>query len=145
MVWAYFCWRDGGGLVIAFFSLPVGVADFCGCRVFGGLPVAGQNDCVGLPRPQRCYGGLLTGGSTADCSTTPAKLQQSSKKTTSDIAAPNPAGFLECFLVVHPLGAPAFFLHWKPQRNLSWFVGIVLLLQQAPNFSVTGTLGPLSS
>ncbi|KAJ1172634.1 hypothetical protein NDU88_004478 [Pleurodeles waltl] len=62
MVWVYFCWRDGGGLVIAFFSLTFGVADFCGCRVFGGLPVAGQNDRGGLPRPRRCYGGLLTGG-----------------------------------------------------------------------------------
>ncbi|KAJ1097335.1 hypothetical protein NDU88_002459 [Pleurodeles waltl] len=60
MAWAYFCWRDGGGLVIACFALPVGVADFCGCRVFGGLPVAGQNDRGGLPRPRRCYGGLLT-------------------------------------------------------------------------------------
>ncbi|KAJ1202718.1 hypothetical protein NDU88_006515 [Pleurodeles waltl] len=62
MVWAYFCWRDGGGLVIASFSLPFGLADFCGCRVFGGLPVAGQNDRGGFPRPRRCYGGLLTGG-----------------------------------------------------------------------------------
>ncbi|KAJ1200320.1 hypothetical protein NDU88_004144 [Pleurodeles waltl] len=62
MVWAYFCWRDGGGLVIAIFSLSFGVADFCGCRVFGGLPVAGQNVRGGLPRPRRCYGGLLTGG-----------------------------------------------------------------------------------
>ncbi|KAJ1212984.1 hypothetical protein NDU88_000623 [Pleurodeles waltl] len=44
-------------------------------------------------------------GSTADCSRTPAKLQQSSKKTTSDIEAPNPAGVLDCFLVVHALGA----------------------------------------
>ncbi|KAJ1188188.1 hypothetical protein NDU88_004951 [Pleurodeles waltl] len=60
MVWAYFCWRDRGGLVIAIFSLTFGVADFCGCRVFGGLQVAGQNDRGGLPR--RCYGGLLTGG-----------------------------------------------------------------------------------
>ncbi|KAJ1207008.1 hypothetical protein NDU88_002401 [Pleurodeles waltl] len=61
MVWAYFCWRDGGGLVIASFPLTFGVEDFCWCRVFGGLPVAGQNDCGGLPRPRRCYGGLLTG------------------------------------------------------------------------------------
>ncbi|KAJ1216004.1 hypothetical protein NDU88_003610 [Pleurodeles waltl] len=44
IVWAYFCWRDGGGLVIAIFSLTFGMADFCGCRVFGGLQVAGQND-----------------------------------------------------------------------------------------------------
>ncbi|KAJ1207906.1 hypothetical protein NDU88_003296 [Pleurodeles waltl] len=62
MEWAYFCWRDGGGLVIASFSLAVGVADFCGCRVFGGLPVAGQNDRGGFPRPRRCYGSLLNGG-----------------------------------------------------------------------------------
>ncbi|KAJ1206112.1 hypothetical protein NDU88_001521 [Pleurodeles waltl] len=62
MAWAYFCWRDGGGLVIAIFSLTFGVADFCGCRVFGGFQVAGQNDRGGLPRPRRCYGGLLTGG-----------------------------------------------------------------------------------
>ncbi|KAJ1143648.1 hypothetical protein NDU88_009953 [Pleurodeles waltl] len=62
MVWAYFCWRDGGGLVIAIFSLTFGVADFCGCRVFGGLPVAGQNDRGGLPQPRRCYGILLAGG-----------------------------------------------------------------------------------
>ncbi|KAJ1115002.1 hypothetical protein NDU88_003230 [Pleurodeles waltl] len=33
----------------------------------------------------------------------PAKPQQSSKKTTSNIVAPNPAGFLDCFLVVHAL------------------------------------------
>ncbi|KAJ1117143.1 hypothetical protein NDU88_005343 [Pleurodeles waltl] len=62
MEWAYFCWRDGGGLVIASFPLTFGVEDFCGCRVFGGLPVAGQNDRGGLPRLRRCYGGLLTGG-----------------------------------------------------------------------------------
>ncbi|KAJ1125597.1 hypothetical protein NDU88_004022 [Pleurodeles waltl] len=60
IVWAYFCWRDGGGLVIASFSLPFGVADFCGCQYFGGLPVVGQNDRGGLPR--RCYGDLLHGG-----------------------------------------------------------------------------------
>ncbi|KAJ1175075.1 hypothetical protein NDU88_000366 [Pleurodeles waltl] len=61
MAWAYFCWRDGGGLVIDSFSLPFGVADFCGCLYFGGLPVVGQNDCGGLPRPRRCSGGLLHG------------------------------------------------------------------------------------
>ncbi|KAJ1208395.1 hypothetical protein NDU88_003781 [Pleurodeles waltl] len=48
MAWAYFCWRDGGGLVIASFPLTFGVADFCGCRIFGGLPVAGQNDRGGV-------------------------------------------------------------------------------------------------
>ncbi|KAJ1210447.1 hypothetical protein NDU88_005811 [Pleurodeles waltl] len=62
MAWAYFCWRDGGGLVFASLTLAVGVADFCGCRVFGGLPLEGQNDRGGLPRPRRCCGGLLTGG-----------------------------------------------------------------------------------
>ncbi|KAJ1188330.1 hypothetical protein NDU88_005091 [Pleurodeles waltl] len=62
MAWAYFCRRDGGGLVIGSLSLTFGVADFCGCRNFGGLPVVGQNDRGGLPRPRRCYGGLLTGG-----------------------------------------------------------------------------------
>ncbi|KAJ1088823.1 hypothetical protein NDU88_001978 [Pleurodeles waltl] len=62
MAWAYFCWRDGGGLVIASLSLTFGVADFCGCRYFGGLPVVGQKDRGGLPRPRRCYGGLLSGG-----------------------------------------------------------------------------------
>ncbi|KAJ1149199.1 hypothetical protein NDU88_002014 [Pleurodeles waltl] len=61
MAWAYICWRDGGGLVIASFPLTFGVANYCGCRVFGGLPVAGQNDRGGLPRPRRCCGGLLAG------------------------------------------------------------------------------------
>ncbi|KAJ1195261.1 hypothetical protein NDU88_004542 [Pleurodeles waltl] len=60
MAWAYFCWRDGGGLVISSLSLTADVAAFSGGRVFGGLPVVGQNDPGGLPR--RCYGGLLTGG-----------------------------------------------------------------------------------
>ncbi|KAJ1175273.1 hypothetical protein NDU88_000561 [Pleurodeles waltl] len=35
----------------------------------------------------------------------PPKLQRSSKKTTSSIVAPNPASFLDCFLVVHALKA----------------------------------------
>ncbi|KAJ1132503.1 hypothetical protein NDU88_010812 [Pleurodeles waltl] len=61
MAWAYFCWRDGGGLVIASLSLTFGVADFCGCRYFGGWPVVGQNDRGGLPQPRRCYGGILSG------------------------------------------------------------------------------------
>ncbi|KAJ1131532.1 hypothetical protein NDU88_009868 [Pleurodeles waltl] len=39
IVWAYFCWCDGVGLVIASFSLAFGVADFCGCLYFGGLRV----------------------------------------------------------------------------------------------------------
>ncbi|KAJ1183534.1 hypothetical protein NDU88_000352 [Pleurodeles waltl] len=35
----------------------------------------------------------------------PSKPQQSSKKTTSNIIAPNPAGFINCFLLVHALRA----------------------------------------
>ncbi|KAJ1198613.1 hypothetical protein NDU88_002452 [Pleurodeles waltl] len=58
--WACLCWRDGGGLVISSLSLPADEAAFRGCRVFGGLPVGGQNDRGGLPR--RYNGGLLTGG-----------------------------------------------------------------------------------
>ncbi|KAJ1180600.1 hypothetical protein NDU88_005821 [Pleurodeles waltl] len=75
MVWAYFCWCDGGGLVIASFALTFGVAYVCGCRVFGGLPVAGQNDRGGLPQPQRCYGGLLTGGKTKTSNATTMDFQ----------------------------------------------------------------------
>ncbi|KAJ1090996.1 hypothetical protein NDU88_004124 [Pleurodeles waltl] len=41
----------------------------------------------------------------ADCSGTPAKPQQSSKKTPSDIVVPNPVGFLNCLLVVYAMGA----------------------------------------
>ncbi|KAJ1178880.1 hypothetical protein NDU88_004122 [Pleurodeles waltl] len=44
-------------------------------------------------------------GLTADCSRMPAKLQQSSKMIYSNIVAPHPAGFLNCFLVVHALRA----------------------------------------
>ncbi|KAJ1144400.1 hypothetical protein NDU88_010699 [Pleurodeles waltl] len=62
MGWAYFCWRDGGGLVISSLSLTADVAAFSGGRVFGGLAVVGQNDRGGLPRPRPCYGGLLAGG-----------------------------------------------------------------------------------
>ncbi|KAJ1100217.1 hypothetical protein NDU88_005304 [Pleurodeles waltl] len=40
-----------------------------------------------------------------DCSGMPAKPQQSSKTSTSNIVAPHPAGFLNCFLVVHALRA----------------------------------------
>ncbi|KAJ1123844.1 hypothetical protein NDU88_002311, partial [Pleurodeles waltl] len=43
IVWAYFCWRDGVGLVIARLSLAFGVADFCGCLYFGGFRVVGHN------------------------------------------------------------------------------------------------------
>ncbi|KAJ1097986.1 hypothetical protein NDU88_003102 [Pleurodeles waltl] len=62
MAWAYFCWRDGGGLVISSLSSTADVAAFSGGRVFGGLAVVGQNDPGGLPRPRRCSGGLLTSG-----------------------------------------------------------------------------------
>ncbi|KAJ1212910.1 hypothetical protein NDU88_000553 [Pleurodeles waltl] len=44
MAWAYFCWRDGGGLVISSLSLPADVAACSGGRNFGGLAVVGQND-----------------------------------------------------------------------------------------------------
>ncbi|KAJ1188005.1 hypothetical protein NDU88_004770 [Pleurodeles waltl] len=62
MAWAYFCWRDGGGFVTSTFPPTAGLAVCCGCRIFGGLPSAGQNDRGGFPRPQRDYGGFLTGG-----------------------------------------------------------------------------------
>ncbi|KAJ1204920.1 hypothetical protein NDU88_000355 [Pleurodeles waltl] len=62
MAWAYFCWRDGGGLVTSTFPPTAGLAVCCGCRIFGGLAAAGQNDRGGLPRPRRNYGGFLTGG-----------------------------------------------------------------------------------
>ncbi|KAJ1207725.1 hypothetical protein NDU88_003115 [Pleurodeles waltl] len=64
MAWAFFCWRDGGGLVLSSLSLPADVAACSGGRIFGGLAVVGQNDRGGFPRPRprRCYGGLLTGG-----------------------------------------------------------------------------------
>ncbi|KAJ1141008.1 hypothetical protein NDU88_007345 [Pleurodeles waltl] len=61
MAWAYFCWRGGGGFVTSTFPPTAGLAVGCGCRIFGGLPSAGQNDRGGFPRPRRCYGGLLTG------------------------------------------------------------------------------------
>ncbi|KAJ1175674.1 hypothetical protein NDU88_000961 [Pleurodeles waltl] len=37
IVWAYFCWRDGGGFAFASLSLTFGVADLCGCLNFGGF------------------------------------------------------------------------------------------------------------
>ncbi|KAJ1206342.1 hypothetical protein NDU88_001749 [Pleurodeles waltl] len=61
MAWECLCWRDGGGLVISSLSLTADEAAFRGCRVFGGLPVVGQNDRGGLPQPWRFNGGLLTG------------------------------------------------------------------------------------
>ncbi|KAJ1092072.1 hypothetical protein NDU88_005186 [Pleurodeles waltl] len=62
IVWAYFCWRDGGGFVIASLSLTCGVADSCGCLNFGGFRAMGHNDRGGILQPQRCVGGLLHGG-----------------------------------------------------------------------------------
>ncbi|KAJ1149071.1 hypothetical protein NDU88_001889 [Pleurodeles waltl] len=64
MAWAYFCWRDGGGLVTSTFPPTAGLAVCCGCRIFGGLAAAGQNDRGGLPR--RNYGGFLTGDQICD-------------------------------------------------------------------------------
>ncbi|KAJ1152111.1 hypothetical protein NDU88_004888 [Pleurodeles waltl] len=61
MAWAYFCWRDGGGFVTSTFPPTAGLAVCCGCRIFGGLAAAGQNDRGGFPRPRRDYGGFLTG------------------------------------------------------------------------------------
>ncbi|KAJ1104973.1 hypothetical protein NDU88_002381 [Pleurodeles waltl] len=60
IVWAYFCWRDGGGFDIASLSLTFGVADLCGCLNFGGFRTVGHNSCGGIPR--WCVGGLLHGG-----------------------------------------------------------------------------------
>ncbi|KAJ1140709.1 hypothetical protein NDU88_007054 [Pleurodeles waltl] len=62
IVWAYCCWRDGGGFVIASLSLTFGVADLCGCLNFVGFRAVGRNSCGGIPRPRRCVGGLLHGG-----------------------------------------------------------------------------------
>ncbi|KAJ1201392.1 hypothetical protein NDU88_005203 [Pleurodeles waltl] len=62
IVWAYFCWRDGGGFVLASLSLTFGVVDLCGCLTFGGFRDVGHNSCGGIPRPRRCVGGLLHGG-----------------------------------------------------------------------------------
>ncbi|KAJ1127529.1 hypothetical protein NDU88_005928 [Pleurodeles waltl] len=62
IVWAYSCWRDGGGFIIASLSLTFGVADLCGCLDFGRFRAVGRNSCGGIPRPRRCVGGLLHGG-----------------------------------------------------------------------------------
>ncbi|KAJ1099031.1 hypothetical protein NDU88_004135 [Pleurodeles waltl] len=56
-------------------------------------------------------------GSTADCSKTPAKLQRSSKKTTSNIVAPHPAGLLYRFLVVHALTAVCLHPALEPKKK----------------------------
>ncbi|KAJ1170407.1 hypothetical protein NDU88_002284 [Pleurodeles waltl] len=60
-VWAYSCWRDGGGFVIASLSLTFGVVDLCGCLDFGGFRAVDHNGGGGIPRPQRCVGSLLHG------------------------------------------------------------------------------------
>ncbi|KAJ1108489.1 hypothetical protein NDU88_005865 [Pleurodeles waltl] len=62
IVWAYSCWRDGVGFVIASLSLSFGVADLCGYLDFGGFRAVGHNGCGGIPRPARCVGSLLHGG-----------------------------------------------------------------------------------
>ncbi|KAJ1143922.1 hypothetical protein NDU88_010224 [Pleurodeles waltl] len=62
IVWAYSCWRDGLGFVIASLSLTFGVADLCGCLYCGGFRAVGRNTCSGILRPQRYVGGLLHGG-----------------------------------------------------------------------------------
>ncbi|KAJ1214587.1 hypothetical protein NDU88_002205 [Pleurodeles waltl] len=59
IVWAYICWRDGGGFVFANLSLTFGVADLCACLNFGGFRAVGRNGCGGIPRPRRCVGWLL--------------------------------------------------------------------------------------
>ncbi|KAJ1176357.1 hypothetical protein NDU88_001639 [Pleurodeles waltl] len=62
IVWAYSCWRDGGGFLIASLSLTFGVVDLCGCLNFGGFRAVGHNDRGGIPRPRMCVGCLLHGG-----------------------------------------------------------------------------------
>ncbi|KAJ1081921.1 hypothetical protein NDU88_002093 [Pleurodeles waltl] len=62
IVWAYICWRDGGGFVFASLSLTFGVADLCGCLNFGGFRAVGRNSCGGIPLLRWCVGGLLHGG-----------------------------------------------------------------------------------
>ncbi|KAJ1149659.1 hypothetical protein NDU88_002464 [Pleurodeles waltl] len=61
IVWAYSCWRDGGGFGIASLSLTFGVADLCGCLDFDGFRAVGRNSCSAIPPPQRCVAGLLHG------------------------------------------------------------------------------------
>ncbi|KAJ1142874.1 hypothetical protein NDU88_009187 [Pleurodeles waltl] len=61
IVWAYFCWRDGGGFVFASLSLTFGVAVLCGCLNIGGFRAVGHNSCGGIPRPRWCVGGRLHG------------------------------------------------------------------------------------
>ncbi|KAJ1179598.1 hypothetical protein NDU88_004832 [Pleurodeles waltl] len=64
IVWAYSCWRDGGGFVIDSLSLTFGVADLCGCLHFGEFRAVGRNSCNGIPLPRRCVDGLLHGVTT---------------------------------------------------------------------------------
>ncbi|KAJ1088681.1 hypothetical protein NDU88_001837 [Pleurodeles waltl] len=81
MAWAYFCWRGGGGFVTSTFPPTAGLAVGCGCRIFGGLPSAGQNDRGGFPRPRRCYGGLLTGGLHPEESPIPLLIARGDRET----------------------------------------------------------------
>ncbi|KAJ1115172.1 hypothetical protein NDU88_003398 [Pleurodeles waltl] len=62
IVWAYSCWHDGGGFLIASLSLTFGVADLCGCLDVRGFRALGHNDRGEIPRPRRCVGSLLRGG-----------------------------------------------------------------------------------
>ncbi|KAJ1217449.1 hypothetical protein NDU88_005043 [Pleurodeles waltl] len=61
IVWAYSCWRDGGGFLIASLSLTFGVAYLCGYLDFGWFRSLGHNGRGGIPRPRRCVGSLLHG------------------------------------------------------------------------------------
>ncbi|KAJ1203623.1 hypothetical protein NDU88_007407 [Pleurodeles waltl] len=62
IVWAYSCWCDGGGFVIASLSLTFGVADLCGSLDFGGFRAVGHNGSGGILQPRLCVGGLLHDG-----------------------------------------------------------------------------------
>ncbi|KAJ1144075.1 hypothetical protein NDU88_010377 [Pleurodeles waltl] len=62
IVWAYSCWRDGGGFVIASLSQTFGAADLCGCLDFCGFRTLGHNDRDEIAWPRRCVGGLLHDG-----------------------------------------------------------------------------------
>ncbi|KAJ1155111.1 hypothetical protein NDU88_007846 [Pleurodeles waltl] len=53
IVWAYSCWHDSVGFVIASLSLTFSVADLCGCLDFGGFRAVARNSCSGIPPPQR--------------------------------------------------------------------------------------------